>query len=59
MDGGVALPVPDGDAVSEAELESASHGSASGGGGGFNRDMLSIMRVLAETRRGPCTVERW
>ena len=51
MDGGAALPVPDGDGTSEHDRELTSHGSASDVGGSFSRDMMSIMRVLAETQR--------
>ena len=50
MDGGAAFPVPDGEA-SEIDREPTSQGSASDVGGSVNRDMLSIMRVLAETQR--------
>ena len=50
MDGGVTLPVPDGDEAIEDDRELTSHGSVSDVGGSFIQDMLSITRVLAETQ---------
>ena len=51
MDGGAALPVPDGEDASEYDREPTSRESVSDVGGSFNRDMMNIMRVLAETQR--------